>query len=323
LFVLALLAGMAAMWIFDYQVLVLGIPLLLGIGYLILIKQEQSVFQRVTWSLFAVGLALTMAVEVVVLKGDVGRSNTVFRLYNQAWFFFGLAISAALVEIGQRIITWPKWLKISWAGILGIIVLSAASYALVATPAKMADRWPEIPNPPANTLDGAAYMLGDTSDPNVKLPAIYNDDNRKIKLSQDYAGIQYMQEQVLGSPVIVEANTQEYRWGSRYSIYTGLPSVVGWSWHVRQHNSLLDGAIIDKRIAEVMDFYNTQDISRAMQFLNRYQVQYIIVSDLERAYYATEGLAKFQEMMDQGLLRIVFGDNTPNTATIFDFIGKK
>jgi uncharacterized membrane protein len=275
------------------------------------------VFQRVIWFLFGAGLAISLFVEVIVLKGDVGRSNTVFRFYNEVWFIFGIAVSAALVELWVKSKSWPNWLKISWCIVLGILLLSAASYAMVATPAKLADRWPEIPNPPI-TLDGAAFMLGDTSDPNVSLPAFYNDDNRKINLSHDYAGIQYMQEHITGSPVIVEGHTEEYRWGSRYSVYTGLPSVIGWSWHVRQHNSLLDGAVIDKRISDVADFYNTRDINLAAQFLKKYHVQYIIVSDLERFYYDADGLKKFQDMVSRGLIKISFGDNSANTATIFE-----
>jgi uncharacterized membrane protein len=126
-----------------------------------------------------------------------------------------------------------------------------------------------------------------------------------------------MQDYIAGSPVIVEGHTEEYRWGSRFSVYTGLPSVVGWSWHVRQQDSLLDGANIDKRIDDVNNFYNTADIQTAQAFLNQYQVKYIIIGDLERAYYDPKGIAKFQEMASQGMLQIVFGDNTPKTTNIF------
>jgi uncharacterized membrane protein len=161
-------------------------------------------------------------------------------------------------------------------------------------------------------------MLGDTSSPSGKDPAIYNDDNRMLNLSLDYAAILYMQDHVNGSPVIVEGHTEEYRWGSRFSIYTGLPSVVGWSWHVRQHNSLLDGAIIDKRIDDVNNLYSTPDIQAAKQFLNKYQVRYIVVGGLERAYYAPEGIGKFTDMVNQGALRMLFGDATPNTTTIYE-----
>ena len=158
-------------------------------------------------------------------------------------------------------------------------------------------------------------MLGDTVS---KIPAVYNDEDRPLNLGHDYAAILYMQDHVDGTPVIVEGNTGEYRWGGRFSIHTGLPAVVGWSWHVRQHNSLLDGAIVDRRIEAVNNFYNTSDIQAARQFLNKYQVQYIVVGDLERAYYAPEGLTKYADMVNQGTLRIVFGDNTPDTTTIYE-----
>ncbi len=165
-----------------------------------------------------------------------------------------------------------------WAIVLVVLVLGAASYPLIATDKKMADRWPDIQNPP-HTLDGAAFMLGDA---NGQTPAIYNDEGRPIDLGPDYAAMQWMQDYVEGSPVIVEGHTEEYRWGSRFSIHTGLPSVVGWSWHVRQHNSLLDGAVVDKRINEVNDFYNTTDVQAAQQFLDKYKVRYVIVGGLER-----------------------------------------
>ncbi|MBV5323429.1 hypothetical protein JZU51_01515 [bacterium] len=112
-----------------------------------------------------------------------------------------------------------------------------------------------------------------------------------------------------------------YRWGSRFAIYTGLPSVVGWSWHVRQHNSLLDGAIVERLIDEVNNFYNTGDVRAAEQFLAKHQVQYIVVGDLERAYYDANGLGKFQDMVDQGLLKVAFGDNSASTTTILEVIG--
>ncbi len=309
----------AVLWMADYQVLALGIPLLIWIATIFFSKREMTALRRITWILFAIGLSITLFVEVFVLNGDTGRSNTVFKFYIQAWFIFGLALGLGLIELFSEFVHWPKAIKYVWGLGLGVLFLGAASYALIATGQKMTDRWPDIQNPP-HSLDGAAFMLGDASNPAGTEPAIYNDDNRLLNLSHDYAAIVYMQEHVSGSPVIVEGHTEEYRWGSRFSIYTGLPSVVGWSWHIRQQDSLLDGAIIDKRIDEVNDFYNTGDIQTARAFLQRYKVQYIVVGDLERAYYDPEGIAKFQNMVQQGLLQIVFGDNTPNSTTIFKVV---
>jgi YYY domain-containing protein len=307
------------LWVNDYQVLAFGFPLLIGIAYLVFFNRELTTLRRITWILFGIGLALTLLVEVVVLKGDVGRSNMVFRFYDQAWFIFGLAISLALIDLLAGFRRRPGWSKYVWAVVLVVLVIGAASYPLIATDKKITDRWPDIQNPP-HTLDGAAFMLGDI---NGQTPAIYNDEGRPIDLGPDYAAMQWMQDYVAGSPVIVEGHTEEYRWGSRFSIHTGLPSVVGWSWHVRQHNSLLDGAVVDKRINEVNDFYNTTDVAEALKFLDTYQVRYVIVGGLERIYYAPEGIDKFAGMVDRGLLKPVFGDSTPDTTTIYEVINNK
>ena len=307
------------LWIADYQVLTFGLPILGGIVYLILFKRDLSILRKITWILFGIGLSITLFVEVFVLKGDIGRTNTVFRFYNQVWFIFGLAESVALIELISNFPHWPRKITLVWILTLVILILFSASYPLIATQQKISDRWPGI-HPPPPTLDGAAFMLGDTSNLDNIQPTIYDDDNRPLNLTRDYAAIVYMQENTIGSPVIVEGHTQEYRWGSRFSIYTGLPSVVGWSWHVRQHNSLLDGAVVDKRIEDVENFYNTSEIQTANDFLNYYQVKYIIVGDLERAYYTSEGIEKFTNMENLGILRVTFGDNTSKTTTIYEVV---
>lgn len=317
-FIGAILYALGALWLSDFQVVAFGLPLLVGMAYLILFDHDLPMLRKVTWILFGAGLFITLFVEVFVLKGDGGRSNTVFRFYNQAWFFLGLAMSLALVDLFDSLPAWTGPAKYVWVAALCILILSAASYPIVATGRKMADRWPNIINPP-HSLDGAAFMLGDTLNP-IDSPAIYNDNEHLLNLAHDYAAIVYMQDNVIGSPVFVEGHTEEYRWGSRFSIHTGLPSVVGWSWHVRQHNSLLDGAIVDRRIDEVNNFYNSEDVQLAEKFLDRYDVQYIIVGDLERAYYELNGINKFTKMASQGLLKMVFGDGTSETTTIFEVL---
>ena len=163
-------------------------------------------------------------------------------------------------------------------------------------------------------------MLGDAVNSDGSEPAIYNDNDHKLNLYNDYQAIKFMQENIQGSPVIVEGHSSEYRWGSRFSIHTGLPSVIGWSWHIRQHNSLLDGAYIEKRIQELDDFYNTVDLQQTSDYLDKYSIGYIVVGDMERAYYSPEGLDKFRQLTTSGKLRVVFGDTTSATTTIYEVV---
>jgi uncharacterized membrane protein len=127
-----------------------------------------------------------------------------------------------------------------------------------------------------------------------------------MDLSDDSRAIQWMQENVRGSPVIVEANTVEYHWGSRFTIYTGLPGVVGWSWHQRQQRGVVSPEEVEERVREVGEFYSTSDEAWTRQFLSQYQVTYIVVGELEQAYYPPAGLAKFSQMQAEGLLQSVY-----------------
>ena len=147
--------------------------------------------------------------------------------------------------------------------------------------AKIKDRMaPEAPH----TLDGMTYMDY----------ATYTDTWGPMDLSQDYDAIRWMQENVQGSPVIVEANLRDlYRWGSRFSIYTGLPGVAGWEWHEQQQRAVVPGNRVSARIQEIDDFYLTSDLEQARNFLQKYGVKYIILGQQERGKYPGPGLEKF------------------------------
>jgi uncharacterized membrane protein len=69
--------------------------------------------------------------------------------------------------------------------------------------------------------------------------------------------------------------------------------VIGWDWHQRQQKQILPSNWITDRISEVEAFYNTTDAATAREFLEKYQVKYIIVGQLERIRYAQDGLEKF------------------------------
>jgi uncharacterized membrane protein len=318
------MAGLLAasvLWFANYQVLAFGLPLLVWLALLI-VSRRRTLDEIIILALVAAGLGATMIVEVVVLKGDVGRSNMLFRYYNQAWIFFSLAGAAAIVTLFNRVSKWKPAGKLIWGVALGLLVAVALLYPLTAIPLKIADRWPGIENPP-HTLDGAAYMLGESGQTldAISQPAVYDDNGSPIVLASDYAGIQYLQDNALGTPVIVEAQTTEYRWGSRYSVYTGLPDVVGWSWHVRQHNSILPGTLVEDRIRQVADFYNTPDPQAAEDFLRHYNVTYIVVGDLERAYYTAEGLSKFPAMVSNGRLTEAFSRQVgAGQVTIYEVV---
>ncbi|HEX9077443.1 MAG TPA: hypothetical protein VF932_16775, partial [Anaerolineae bacterium] len=80
---------------------------------------------------------------------------------------------------------------------------------------------------------------------------------------------------------------------------------IGWDWHQKQQRSIIDGAIIDRRIQDVKTIYNTVNVSDAVKMLARFHVSYIYVGQMEHAFYEEQGLAKFDRMAQAGLLELV------------------
>ena len=72
-------------------------------------------------------LFLTIMVEAIVIEGDIGRMNTVFKFYLQAWTFFAISSAVALGWIIEEIDLWKNnWKKIFYGGLLltlGLITL--------------------------------------------------------------------------------------------------------------------------------------------------------------------------------------------------------
>jgi uncharacterized membrane protein len=171
-----------------------------------------------------------------------------------------------------------------------LLLLGAVLYPLLATPARLNDRFVET----ASTLDGTAYMR----------VATYNDEHGEIELIYDYEGIQWLRENVEGSPVIVEGRSPLYRWGGRFTVYTGLPAVIGWDWHqVQQRGDY--GYMVGERATAVDLFYANPDVTEAQRFLRRFDVSYVIVGRLEELYYEGVGLQKFKDGLD-GVLQPAF-----------------
>jgi YYY domain-containing protein len=287
-----LLAGLVILAALGYPVLVLAIPLILW-AILLGIRNGLADEHRLVLGLLAAGLAVTCGVELIVLRGDLSRMNTVFKFYLQAWIYFAVAAGIALGCLAGELALWKKLIRRVWLGALGLLVAGALLYTVEGAYYKMVDRMSDTA---PRTLDGMTYMQ-------------YSSywDNADMKLQEDYLAIRWMQENVQGSPVIVEAHTVEYQWGNRFTIYTGLPSVIGWRWHQSQQRGMVADQAIWDRVDAVAAFYNTLQLSDARDFLRKYNVKYIVVGQLERAFYNPIGLDKFETMVRDGELKRVFG----------------
>lgn len=257
------------------------------------------------FAMVGMALALSAAVDVLTLDGDIDRMNTVFKFYVHVWLLFAVVSAFGLwyllaVTARRRP---PKksgatgqlagWAKGGWTAVLAVLLGASLIYPFSGTRARVSagERFDEYTG---RGVNGMEYMKH----------AVYRDEFGPVELKYDYDAIQWMRQNVEGTPVIVEAQTPNYRWGSRFSIYTGLPTVIGWGWHQQQQRGKYADMVIERE-EQVKQFYSTPSVDEAIIFLQRYNVSYVIVGQIERGYYGPEGMSKFEEMDGQEL-RLVF-----------------
>ncbi|MCS6872795.1 MAG: DUF2298 domain-containing protein, partial [Anaerolineae bacterium] len=300
-FVLLLALFMA---VAPLQIAIVDMPIPLALVLVPLIAWSVALFfvphqtreWQVVYVLIGAALTIALGVEIVVLDGDIGRQNTFFKFYMQVWMMLSVASGVGLAWLLYSAWRWRPTVRNVWLFTAALLLSIAALFPIMSTQGKNAMRMaPEAPR----TLDGNDYMEY----------AVYFEGSQAVPLKRDLAMIRWLQENVQGTPTIVEAHQypSEYKYNSRIAINTGLPTILGWRFHQQQQRTLdpLPNFVIQRQ-ANVTALYNTTDIGTAWQLLRFYGVKYIIVGELERITYRESGLAKFDEMVAQGLLEVVY-----------------
>ncbi len=298
-----ILAGLVLM-VMGYRVAIIVVPLIGWIA-LLFFRPNQARSMQFVLVLAGLALAITMGTEIITLAYDNGRQNTIFKFYIQVWLLFSVVGGAAFAWSMSNSFMWRARLTIPWYLFAGILFFVTGLYPIQATRGRAFYRLaPETPT----TLNGMDYMQY----------TVYSESGAimSFDMNDDYNVIRWLQDNVEGSPVIMEAQSEVsvYQWGGRISNNTGLPSVVGWDYHQRQQRSLEQlPTLVDQRRANVNAFYTTHEPVEAAEILRHYGVEYVIVTSYEKARYGeTGGLDKLDDMVGSEMLSIVYeeGDAT-------------
>jgi uncharacterized membrane protein len=164
------------------------------------------------------------------------------------------------------------------------VVFATLAYAVMATPVRLDTRFPGGAD---LTLDAYAWMEY------AEIPLFRVDENGRrveiepLRYEDDLAAIDWINENIHGTPVIAEAAFGTYRCnGSRFSINTGLPAVIGWQRHQQQQRYLDDLATRENALREL---YTSPDTQRQLEIIDRYDVEYVIIGQTERHYPRIDG----------------------------------
>jgi len=206
----------------------------------------------------------------------------------------------------------PGFMGWIWLGGLALLLVSAALYSIRMTPERLDQRataWPALASAHIGlTLDSLAFMQ-----------YVYPDD---------YAAIQWINNNIAGSPVMLTSRYGQYgNFSGRVGMFTGLPTVVDWGFEVAQQRYNLQttdsGQIYPEEVGlrerNVVDvIYSTTDPLQALDLLHQYNVSYVYVGVQERGDpsqlsdpnafhgYPAAGLAKFPTMVQLHELQLVY-----------------
>lgn len=214
------------------------------------------------------GIGLILMPEVIyvqdIYSGDYKRANTMFKLTYQAYIMFGLCMGYIII----RYMLHARNLKRKIIGVVSaILFITTVCYANNAIKSWYGDVF-KYKN--YKTLDASAFMEKESMD--------------------DYLATKWLNENIQGTPVVLEAQGDSYTFYQRVSVITGLPTVMGWKtheWLWRSDETGAYPAICEERSRDIEAIYNAQNPEDAKQLLEKYNVSYVYVGALEREKYTS------------------------------------
>jgi YYY domain-containing protein len=268
-------ATLLAALLLEFHLLLIVVPtILLSLYYLYQANPEGE--RRFILFLLIIGALLVLFCDLFYVNDPFGppfeRFNTILKLYLEIWIFFGIAAAYAVFSLWNRL---KGKIKMAWVGVLLLLVLASSIHPIAATTSWTSGRHTFF-GINSGTLDGVAYI-------------------ESINKG-DYKAIQWIDEEIEGLPVILEAPGNAYEYSSRISAMTGLPTVIGWQSHEVMWRG--DWGAVQERTRDVDTIYNTVDHTEAVDLMRKYDVEYVYIGALEREQYGMDVGEKFGDFMD-------------------------
>jgi YYY domain-containing protein len=205
-------------------------------------------------------LGLILMPEVIYVKdiygGEHYRANTMFKLTYQAFILFGMMMGYVIERCYLRGRRAGRIFSI----VALVLVVFTAGYIF-----KSIDSWFGNVFKSNNRISTDASVFVDES------------------MSTDFDAISWLNNKVTGRPVVLEAPGDSYTDYQRVSVATGLPTVLGWYVHEWLWRNDTDS--LNVRAADCQTIYTSQDEETVRQLIDKYNISYIYIGQLERQKY--------------------------------------
>lgn len=266
----ALVDFRSPLWMLPY---LWGFPLFVSLAYFLFLFKNKKRVPEVFWqvlSLLIVSWILIILPEFIRIK-DIyihshQRANTMFKLTYQAFVVFSLTYGFVLVN-------FLKTKKTSLLKKFFLLVFLSGTVIILVYPRfainSYYDHLREFKG-----LDGLKYL--------------------GTRYPDDCQAILWLNQNVKGDPVIVEAVGESYTDYGRVSANTGLPTILGWRVHEWLWRGTFD--IAGQRTEEVSQIYQGNNPDEVKKLLDQYHVKYIFVGSLEKEQYPQLNENNFQSL---------------------------
>ena len=268
--------------------LIWGLPVIGAVLFFWCVKREGAKKADLFGVLLGISaLGLIVIPEIVYVRDiyekEYARSNTMFKLTYQAFTMFVILLGYALIRLWME----KKHVirKVLTSAVFACFV-GCCFYTATAVHAWFGQVWDPSQY---QGLDATAYL--------------------EKTFPEDAAAIRWLNDNVTGDPVVLEANGDSYSDYERVSAMTGLPTVLG--WYVHEWLWRGDTGALNERAQEVETIYTSTNQEEVKALLEKYQVEYIFVGAREREKYES-----LNESMLQSLGNVVFSDEQSQTYVL-------
>jgi uncharacterized membrane protein len=183
------------------------------------------------------------------------RANTMFKLVYQSFMLY--ALSAGYIFIRLFSSAKNNFLKICVVVFFALLTIFPLYYPFKAIPS----------------------YYGDFKN----YRGLYGLNFLQKSSPSDYNAVLWLQKNIKGQPVVLEAAGDSYTLYNRVSAMTGLPTIEGWLVHEWLWRGSYDEP--GKRNEEVKTIFETKDLNLTKSLLSKYQVAYVFIGDKERDKY--------------------------------------
>jgi YYY domain-containing protein len=204
--------------------------------------------------MIALGALLILGPEFLYLRDNFGyRINTIFKFYYQAWIVLSLAAAYGIILLFRSL---RDVANVAFSLVFALVLLIGLTYPVLS-----------IFNKTNNFKPPAGFTIDDF-------------DRVQRENPDEAAAINWLRSAPDG--VVAEAVGGAYSSYGRISIYTGLPTVLGWGNHEGQWR---DQALQGTRTEDIQTLYVTNDWQTSQDIIDRYKIRYVYVGNLERSTY--------------------------------------